>query len=121
LGIQLLAETSEEGNAEGLGFIRGNVLRLPASVKVPHIGWNSVKLRKDHKILKGLDDESYFYFAHSYHLNMGDIDIVYGWTNYGVSFPSIVVKGNIVGTQFHPEKSGMKGLGFLRNFVEELR
>ncbi|MFQ5711418.1 MAG: imidazole glycerol phosphate synthase subunit HisH [Candidatus Geothermarchaeales archaeon] len=125
LGAQLLAERSEEGLAEGmdegLGLIRGEVVRLPESVKIPHIGWNTVKISRSHRILEGIDDDSYFYFAHSYYLEPQDPKIVYGTTRYGVTFPSVIVEGSVVGTQFHPEKSGKNGLKFLKNFVEELR
>jgi glutamine amidotransferase len=118
LGMQLLLERSYEGGInEGLGIVKGEVIRLPSIVKVPHIGWNSIEIAKDSLLLEGLKDGDYFYFVHSYYCNIKE-DIVIAYTDYGVKFPSIIEKKNIVGTQFHPEKSGKNGLIFLKNFLK---
>ncbi|MCQ5340966.1 MAG: imidazole glycerol phosphate synthase subunit HisH [Candidatus Methanomethylicia archaeon] len=118
LGMQLLLERSYEGGInEGLGIVKGEVIRLPSIVKVPHIGWNSIEIAKDSLLLEGLKNGDYFYFVHSYYCNIKE-DIVIAYTDYGVKFPSIIEKKNIVGTQFHPEKSGKNGLIFLKNFLK---
>ncbi len=117
LGMQLLFEKSYEGGEYlGLGLIRGEVVRLPESVKVPHMGWNDITLVKDSPLLKDLNSRDYFYFVHSYYCKT-DEDVVLAATDYGVEIPAIVEKKNLVGTQFHPEKSGKKGLVFLKNFL----
>lgn len=117
LGMQLLFEKSYEGGEyQGLGLISGEVVRLPNSVKVPHMGWNDITLVKDSPLLKDLNPRDYFYFVHSYYCRT-DEDVVLATTDYGVEIPAIVEKKNLVGTQFHPEKSGKKGLIFLKNFL----
>ncbi|MBC7113801.1 MAG: imidazole glycerol phosphate synthase subunit HisH [Candidatus Methanomethyliales bacterium] len=117
LGMQLLFEKSYEGGEyQGLGLIRGDVVRLPNSVKVPHMGWNDITLVKDSPLLKDLDSKDYFYFVHSYYCRT-DENVVLATTDYGVQIPAILEKKNLVGTQFHPEKSGKKGLVFLKNFL----
>ncbi|NHV59829.1 MAG: imidazole glycerol phosphate synthase subunit HisH [Candidatus Verstraetearchaeota archaeon] len=117
LGMQLLFEKSYEGGEyQGLGLISGEVVRLPKSVKVPHMGWNDITLVKDSPLLKDLNPRDYFYFVHSYYCRT-DEDVVLATTDYGVEIPAIVEKKNLVGTQFHPEKSGKKGLIFLKNFL----
>lgn len=121
LGMQLLLTRSEEGNGGGLDLISGEVVRLPKSLKVPHMGWNSLELRREHPILAGIDPGSYMYFVHSYYARPEDSSTILATTSYGVEFPSIIAKGLIMATQFHPEKSGKLGLRLLQNFVRMVR
>lgn len=100
--------------------MKGEVVRLPDSVKVPQMGWNALKSRKSSHILKGIRDGEFFYFVHSYYCKPEE-DVVVASTEYGIEVPAIVVKGNIYGTQFHPEKSGRAGLTILKNFLEASR
>lgn len=118
LGMQLLLEKSEEGDGHGLGLIKGLNVRLPASVKVPHMGWNTIHIVKKNRLLEGLSDESYFYFAHSYYPVPEEKYIVCAETTYKVTFASVVAKKNIFGVQFHPEKSGKNGLKLLGNLLD---
>lgn len=118
LGLQLLFEESEESpEIEGLGFIRGKVRRLPDNLILPHMGWNQVSISKEHPLTKGIDNNSFFYFVHSYY-GEPDRDLIYGYTEYGIKFPSVICKDNILAVQFHPEKSGNKGLKIYRNFID---
>jgi glutamine amidotransferase len=121
VGFQLLFERSEEfGNFNGLGLISGDVIRFrDESLKVPHMGWNKVNYKKSSKYLEGIDDQSYFYFIHTYH-PMTQEDVISGETDYGITFPSIVHKNNIFGTQFHPEKSHNAGLKIIENIVRDI-
>jgi len=116
LGMQLLAEVSEEGGIyEGLGIVKGRVVKFPKHVgKIPHMGWNVVK-NEDHALFEGIKDE-YFYFVHSYYFKTSEG--VIATTEYGIEFPSAVAKDNFMGVQFHPEKSGKVGLNLIENFVE---
>ena len=117
LGQQLLFEESEEwGPVAGLGLLRGRVRRLPPGLKVPHMGWNSVHLGRPSPLLEGIPDGSFFYFVHSYYVEPAEEDVVVATTDYGVSFPSVVARGNLFGIQFHPEKSSTLGLRILANF-----
>ncbi len=120
LGYQLLFERSEEfGNSEGLGIIPGTVTRFKGNGhKVPHMGWNQVRIRGTSGMLKDIENNSYFYFIHSYYPSLSDETWLQGETEYGISFPSIVGRGNVLATQFHPEKSHMKGLKIIENFVK---
>ena len=118
LALQLLLEESEEGKEPGLGIISGKVRRLPAGVKVPHMGWNLVKFQTEHPVLSGIPSESYFYFVHSYYAEPEDQSIVAATTQYGIEFCSAVAWNNVIATQFHPEKSGRLGLKIYKNFVE---
>lgn len=113
IGAQILFERSEEGASPGLGFFRGNVIKLRCE-RVPHMGWNVVDTCDD--IMESIENR-YFYFAHSYH-GQPEEDITAGETEYGIRFPSLFRKKNTVGTQFHPEKSSNSGLKFLKNFVK---
>jgi len=117
LGMQLMAEISEEGGLhEGLGVVKGRVVRFPDSVgKIPHMGWNVVEVARDNELLDGFERD-YFYFVHSYYLRTDD-EYVIGRTDYGLTFPSAVQNDNFFGVQFHPEKSGKRGLEIVRNFV----
>ncbi len=121
LGMQLLLEGGEEGGTwtPGLAAIPGKAVRLPSTgLKVPHMGWNNVYKARDDPLWNGIEDGSFFYFAHSYYAAGVPEENIVGFTEYGVRFPSIIRKGNVIGTQFHPEKSGKKGLQLLRNVVE---
>lgn len=113
LGLQILFERSEEGNEKGLSVFKGEVKRFRAEsgVKVPHIGWNTVRRKDDNKA------EPYFYFDHSYYAEPGDKSIVSGTTYHGVEFASWIQKGNINAVQFHPERSQKLGLSFLEKFI----
>ncbi len=117
LGLQLLLDHTEEGDAPCLGIVSGTVKRLPPGLKVPHMGWNSVEIRGDHPMLEGIPQDDYFYFVHSYYASPQDETAVAGITEYSVPFCSIYARDNVVATQFHPEKSGDVGLRFYRNFV----
>jgi len=118
LGMQILLEKSYEGgDYKGLGLIRGEVVRLPNSVKVPHMGWNEVMVMKDSPLLCGIKSGDYFYFVHSYYCKISEDNVISAITHYGVQIPAVVEKRNVIGTQFHPEKSGKKGILFLMNFL----
>jgi glutamine amidotransferase len=116
LGLQLLFTTSEEGEGKGLDLIKGRVVRLPRNVKIPHMGWNSLEIKRDSRLLAGIKSGDYFYFVHSYYAQPGE-EVTVATTSYGVEIPAIVEKGNVFATQFHPEKSGKLGLKLLENFV----
>ncbi|MEM1619781.1 MAG: imidazole glycerol phosphate synthase subunit HisH [Fervidicoccaceae archaeon] len=120
LGLQLLFEESEEGPGRGLGLLRGRVARLPRGCKRIHIGWSAIEVvRRDCPLLEGIESGQMFYFAHSYRAHAEDPEHVAATTSYcGVEFPSVIWKGSIYGTQFHPEKSGSIGLRLLENFAE---
>lgn len=118
LGMQLLFEKSEEGNAKCLGILKGSVKKFKKMRKVPQIGWNKVDIEQRLDLFKGIDDKSYFYFVNSYYCLPKDKKIIAGLTNYGETFASIVMKNNIVGVQFHPEKSGKIGFQLLENFAK---
>jgi glutamine amidotransferase len=118
LGLQLLFEESSEfGPHKGLGVIRGKVVRFESSgLKVPHMGWNDLKIEKGSLLLEGLAPGSYFYFVHSYYAVPEDKGVVLTTTDYGVRFCSSIIKDNIMACQFHPEKSQALGLKVLKNF-----
>jgi len=121
LGMQLLFSKSYEGGEyKGLDLIKGEVRLLPKSVKVPQMGWNSISTKRDSPLLKGIRDNEFFYFVHSYYCRPEE-DVVVAECGYGTLIPAIVKKGNIYGTQFHPEKSGRAGLIFLKNFLEDAK
>lgn len=122
LGLQLLFERSEESpNAEGLGILKGEVVKIPSDkgLKVPHIGWNSIDVLNDEGIFKDIPQSSYFYFVHSYYIKCDDKDVVSAMTRYGLPIECAVKKGDLSAVQFHPEKSGEVGLQLLKNFVFE--
>ena len=121
LGLQLLFPESEESpNAKGLGLLDGTITKIPADtgLKIPHMGWNSLKILKHDGIFKGIEGEPYVYFVHSYFLTAQDQSIVSAQTEYGVKIDASVRKDNIFATQFHPEKSGKVGLQILQNFID---
>ncbi|MEW5938032.1 MAG: imidazole glycerol phosphate synthase subunit HisH [Chloroflexota bacterium] len=138
LGMQLLSRGSEEGDLPGLGWLDAETLRFnfdskpngdcatpPATrppspvarLRVPHMGWNEIQIQKQHALLNDLGEEPRFYFVHSYYVKCNDADAVLACTDYGLPFHSILGKGNILGTQFHPEKSHRYGRKILENFV----
>ena len=117
LGLQLLMDSTEEGESECLGIIHGRTKRLPEGLKVPHMGWNAVSFRKTHPIFEGIPDTPQLYFVHSYYAQPDDDTLVAGVTEYGIPFCSVLVKDNLVATQFHPEKSSALGLRIYENFV----
>ena len=117
MGLQLLMDETEEGDARCLGIVPGKVRRLPAGQKVPHMGWNQVTLSRPHPVFQGIDDGSHFYFVHSYYADPSDGRLAIGQTEYGVSFCSVLARESLVATQFHPEKSGLRGLQVYANFL----
>lgn len=118
MGQQALFDLSLEGGEhECLGVLHGKIVRLPEGLKVPHMGWNQVHVVRPHPIFSGIPDNSYFYFVHSYYPEPDDPSIIIGETTYGVTFPSVVARDNVVATQFHPEKSGEMGLRMYGNFL----
>lgn len=121
LGMQLLTRHSEEGDAEGLGWIDAKTVRFPTDDKVyrvPHIGWNTLQVVNPSVLYEGISPDAAFYFVHSYYVSAADISAVSTESEYGITFTSSVKKDNIYGTQFHPEKSLNAGLRLLRNFAE---
>ncbi|CAI8020449.1 Imidazole glycerol phosphate synthase subunit HisH [Geodia barretti] len=118
LGLQLLLERTDEGDAPCLGIVPGQVRRLPGGMKVPHMGWNSVDFEFDHPVFRGIPPASHFYFVHSYYADPDKNAGVAGTTTYGIPFCSAFARDNLVATQFHPEKSGTVGLRIYRNFLE---
>lgn len=123
VGLQILFDGSEESpGAKGLGLIHGMVKKINApGLKVPHMGWNSIKVREQREpidLFKGLSDKPYVYFVHSYHAVPDDKSVITATTEYGETLTAAVALGNIQATQFHPEKSGDVGLAILKNFIE---
>ncbi len=121
LGMQLLFDTSEESAVtgkpgKGLSALGGKAVRFPAGLPVPHVGWNQAKPVSNHPLFAGLDENAYFYFTHSYYVIPDDHNNIMTKTEYGLSFTSSVCRDNLLGVQFHPEKSGPSGLRLLSNF-----
>ena len=124
LGLQLLFERSDEApGAEGLGLLEGEILKIPdqEGLKIPHMGWNSLHLEHGGRLFRGIEEQSYVYFVHSYYLKAKDESIVKASTEYSTHIHASVEKDNIFGCQFHPEKSSEVGLRILKNFVELIR
>jgi glutamine amidotransferase len=116
LGMQMLYEESDEGGLyKGLGLVKGRITRFSNGLKVPHMGWNSLSMKKEHPLLKDINDGSYVYFVHSYKAPVGESTVAA--SDYGGEFTAMVAEGNVTGTQFHPEKSGDVGLRMLKNFA----
>jgi len=124
LGTQIIFEFSEEdGGTPGLGILDGRTKRFPPDLtenglklKVPHMGWNQIRLAGAHPVLKGVNPDQEFYFVHSYYPAPADERLAVGWTEYGLTFASVIARDNLVAVQFHPEKSGRPGLHILKNF-----
>jgi glutamine amidotransferase len=121
LGMQLLFERSEESPEEGLGLLDGWVRRFQGELKVPHMGWNTIKATRESPFLEGISDGEYFYFVHSYYPEPAEGDITLAVTDYGGDYTSIVESGLLYGCQFHPEKSGKAGATLLSNFAGIVR
>ncbi len=118
LGLQLFFEKSEEGPGNGLSLFKGKNVRLPSTVKVPHMGWNTLNFTKQSELFEGIAESSYVYFVHSLYPVPVDKNIICAKTEYGTTFTSAIASKNIYGTQFHPEKSGDIGLAILKNFAK---
>jgi imidazole glycerol-phosphate synthase subunit HisH len=117
LGLQVLFTRSyEDGVHDGLGLLAGEVKRFPDTVKVPHMGWNQIKVKKPNPLLVGIADDSFFYFVHSYYVKPDDQMVISAETEYGINFTAMAAKNNLFGIQFHPEKSQELGLRILDNF-----
>ncbi len=121
LGMEMFFEKSEEGNEKGLSVIEGEVIVLPNKMKVPHMGWNSLEIKKSSRILEGIKNGSWVYFVHSYRIEPKNEDIVVADSDYGIKIPAVVEKENFFGTQFHPEKSGKIGSVMINNFLRECK
>lgn len=118
VGMQMLFEESDEfGKSRGLGLLSGRVCRFGDELVVPHVGWNSIQQRREHALFAGIEDDSFFYFVHSYYCEPAESGVVVGETDYGVRYASVVAHQNIFGVQFHPEKSQTVGLRLLSNFA----
>ena len=121
LGMHLFASGSDEGNEDGLGWIDTKIIRFTfnsPSMKIPHMGWNTLKIEKKSSLFRGMeDDENRFYFVHSYHYSEKSGFDTIASANYGYDFPAVIQKENIIGAQFHPEKSHKFGIGFYSNFI----
>lgn len=119
IGLQILFTGTEEGGwHECLDIIPGRVRKLPSGLKIPHMGWNQVKQRVSHPVFDGIPDEANFYFVHSYYVEPDEKLLVAGETDYGIPICSVIARGNLVATQFHPEKSGEFGLKMYSNFLK---
>jgi glutamine amidotransferase len=119
IGLQVLFTGTEEGGwHECLDILPGKVRRLPSGLKIPHMGWNQVKQKTAHPVFNGIPDEANFYFVHSYYVEPEDTSLVAGETDYGIKICSVITRGNLVATQFHPEKSGEVGLRLYDNFIK---
>ena len=119
LGLEMLFYRSEEGFLDGLKVLEGDVLMLPKKkVKVPHIGWNNLRIIKsESNLLKGIPQDSWVYFVHSYHIEPEDENLITAITDYGSNLPVVIERSNLFGTQFHPEKSGKIGAQIMKNFL----
>ncbi|AOY75554.1 Imidazole glycerol phosphate synthase subunit HisH 1 [Clostridium formicaceticum] len=119
LGMQILfAYGYEVEKTKGLDMIPGDIVKIPAGRKIPHMGWNQLNITAESEILKGIESNQYVYFVHSYYAKPQEEHVVKAVTDYGIDIPAVVEKGNIYGLQFHPEKSGDTGLQILKNFGE---
>ena len=122
LGMQLLAKESEEGQLPGLGWVDAHIKRFHFdssfyNLKIPHMGWNTIEIKKENNLMKDLYEENRFYFVHSYHMVAEKEEIILSETGYGYKFVSSIAEGNILGVQFHPEKSHKFGMKLLSNFA----
>jgi imidazole glycerol-phosphate synthase subunit HisH len=117
IGLQVLFSATDEGGGDCLNVISGRVKKLSGDMKIPHMGWNQVKQKRAHPVFEGIPDETNFYFVHSYYGQPDNTDEVAGTTEYGLEFCSVITRGNLLATQFHPEKSGVQGLKIYDNFI----
>ena len=117
LGMQLLFEEGEEiTKCRGLNLLNGTIKKIKGNVKIPHMGWNSLKIKKNCPLTDGIEDGCYVYFVHSYYAEIKDDSILNAYATYGIDIPAVISSGNLYGTQFHPEKSGPAGIKILKNF-----
>ena len=126
VGLQIMTQGSEEGQLAGLGWFDAETIRFKfdaehAHLKVPHMGWNTAQVCREHPLVADWDEESRFYFVHSFHVVAKDMDAVLAKTDYGVTIHSILGRENIMGVQFHPEKSHRFGMRLLKNFAENIK
>ena len=122
IGLQVLFEDSEESPAaRGLGWVKGRVVKLPLSVMIPQMGWNSLSIKRPVEMLQGIEEGDMFYFVHSYYGQPEEKSLIVATTEHGVDVTAAIAWDNIFATQFHPEKSGVKGLRILENFVRSIR
>ncbi len=120
LGTQIILSHSEEGDTKCLGIIDGNTRKFTLSdpsLKIPHMGWNTISIKKQHPMLKGIADETEFYFVHSFYPQPSSVEDIVAECEYELRFPAAIAKGTLFATQFHPEKSGTAGLSILNNFA----
>ena len=117
LGLEMFFEKSEEGHEKGLSVIDGEVIILPPSMKVPHMGWNNLEIKKSGKLLEGVKNGSWVYFVHSYRVKPVNADIITAESDYGIKVPAVIEQNNFFGTQFHPEKSSKVGKIMIENFL----
>jgi len=118
LGMEMFFEKSEEGKEKGLGVMDGEVIILPNSMKVPHMGWNNLEIIQPGKLLEGVENGSWVYFVHSYRVKPNSNDIITAESDYGIKVPAVVEQDNFFGTQFHPEKSSSVGKIMIKNFLD---
>jgi len=118
LGMEMFFEKSQEGKEKGLDVMGGEVVILPDILKVPHMGWNNLEIKKPGIILQGVENDSWVYFVHSYRVKPISNDIITAESDYGIKVPAVVEQGNFFGTQFHPEKSSTVGKIMLKNFLD---
>jgi len=121
LGMEMFFEKSEEGTEKGLEVLEGEVVALPNTMKVPHMGWNNIEIKKPSKLLEGVKDGSWVYFVHSFIAKPKKEQIVVADSDYGIKVPAVVEKQNFFGTQFHPEKSAKIGSVMINNFLRECK
>ena len=121
LGMEMFFEKSEEGKEKGLNVMDGEVIALPTNMKVPHMGWNNLEIKKSGKILEGVENNSWVYFVHSYIVRPESDSLIMAESDYGIKVPAVVEHKNFFGTQFHPEKSGSVGKIMIKNFLNECK
>ena len=121
LGMEMFFSSSEEGHEKGLGVIDGDVIELPHTMKIPHMGWNNLEIKKPGKILQGVADGSWVYFVHSFRAKPTSKEVITAESDYGIKVPSVIEKDNFFGTQFHPEKSGKVGNLMIENYLKECK
>ncbi len=121
LGMEMFFEKSEEGKEPGLHVIDGEVVELPTSMKIPHMGWNNLEIKNSGILLDGIENDSWVYFVHSYRVQPTSLEIITAESDYGIKVPAVIEKNNFFGTQFHPEKSGEIGAKIIQNFIDECK
>ena len=119
LGMEMFFAKSQEGKERGLHVLDGEVVLLPNNMKIPHMGWNSLQIKWESKILDGVNNGSWVYFVHSYRVKPQNNELIIADADYGIKIPAIIEQNNFIGTQFHPEKSGKVGAIMIKNFLRE--